>query len=171
MSSTFEQDVADITWLRSGLVRKRKPDYRRNKGVRARTYKSLHERMESDQIDFTHVTLHGQSRLCVMRHGSEVGKGHPVYTDYEKKLLASWIPNRIIRGIKLSLSYVRGSIIPKLEILYPCFKQSLRDIKVVKSICYCLNYMTKNKCRQYLFHDISDYGPLADVETYMSVFF
>jgi hypothetical protein len=119
--------------------------------------------------DLVVTTLFGTNRTEVLARISEKGRGHGFWIPEEKKLFRWNFPNFLATNRQPKLKVVRHFLEEYLTPIYPMFSNSFRDVRVLKSVYYCLrNIITKRQhpnSKTDVYSSISDlFGPLAVIK-------
>lgn len=155
-------------------MKNKSPQKTKKKPVNARVYKSVNNCPQFPpkrlfgvlQKDLTLTSFFDEERKLEMVNCSREGKGQPFWTTRERTMFHQRFYNTYIKkGKKIAMKRVQ-QFAEQLADEYNCFRIALKDKKLIRSLYYCLNNLSRN--RKYIklaesWEEI-DFGPLANME-------
>jgi hypothetical protein len=104
------------------------------------------------QIDITTLTLfcdHREDEIYKLKEEKNGGNGHVFWTEDEKRIFQLRFYSSFMKtGKKISMSLVKGYC-KQLSDEFPAYKQSFSQKKIVNSVYYCVNNMSKKRAFIY----------------------
>jgi hypothetical protein len=100
------------------------------------------------QVDITEITLFTDCReneIYKQKEGSRGGLGHVFWSEAERRLFQNRFYESFMKqGKKIRMGLVKGYC-KQLCDEFPAFQKSFSDPKIIKSVYYCVNNMSRKK--------------------------